>query len=119
MRRAMTLFIVSTFVVQTRADEPPAHPELHAARRVGFTIALTVVEKLEAGDQEKFPGIKAWLADFRQATKGIDAKGDAVKWPAFDADGVLSRNPHFWQLYYEIAPGDPGLATLHAGLLLL
>ncbi len=117
--RSVTIVAVLTFAWPLRAEEPPVHDELHAGRRVGLTAALTVVEKLEAGDQQKFSGIAAWLADFRKATVGIDLKGEPAKWPAFDVDAVVTRNPHFWQLYYEIAPADPGLVLLHAGLLLL
>jgi tetratricopeptide (TPR) repeat protein len=118
--RILSLFAVAALAAARpcRADEPAANPDLHAARRIGLTLALTIVEKLEDGDNKDFPRIKAWLGDFRKAIKGIDPKGDAGKWPAFDADVVLTRNPHFWQLYFELAPADPGLALLHAGLLL-
>ena len=30
----------------------------------------------------------------------------------------VTHNPHFWHAYFEIAPGDPGMGLLHAGLLL-
>lgn len=30
----------------------------------------------------------------------------------------MQHNANFWQMYYEVVPGDPGLAMLHAGVLL-
>jgi tetratricopeptide (TPR) repeat protein len=77
-----------------------------------------VIEKLEAGPGNEYPGIAAWKQDFAKATKGIDAEIAPQKWPPLDALALVTRNPNFWRAYYEIAPGDPGLALLHAGLLL-
>jgi hypothetical protein len=95
-----------------------SYRELNDARGAGWEVTLVVVGKLEAGAQKMSPGIRAWLKDFRKASRGIDVKIAADKWPAMDIDALVSRNPNFWQAYYEIAPGDPGLMLLHAGLLL-
>jgi tetratricopeptide (TPR) repeat protein len=73
---------------------------------------------LEAGELKDYPGIQAWLKDVRQATKEMDSKTPIEKWPALDVDALLAHNPNFWQAYYEIAPGDPALMILHAGLLM-
>jgi len=103
------------------AAEPPATPTLPAlneARKTGWELAMIVVEKLEAGDNNKWPGIAAWLKEFRNATKRIDLKTSPEKWPRLDVDSLMTRNPKFWDAYYEIAPGDPGAVLLQAGLLL-
>ncbi len=103
------------------ADEPApktAFPELEQARKTGWELASLILSTLEAGDKKKWPGATAWLAEFRKATKGIDLKIPVEKWPAFDVDALVTRNPQFWVAYYEIAPGDSGLMLLHAGLLL-
>jgi hypothetical protein len=101
-------------------DRPATSPskELNAARETGWRLALVVVEKLEPSDAKKFPGIRTWLDDFRKMTKGIDPDTHPARWPALDVDALVSQNPNFWRAYFEIAPGDPGLALLHAGLLL-
>jgi hypothetical protein len=102
------------------ADDPPkaANAPLNEARRAGWAMATMVLEKLESSDEKHFPGIVTWVADFRKATKGIDAKVAPDKWPAFDVDAQVTHNPKFWRAYFEVAPGDPGLMLLHAGLLL-
>ena len=48
----------------------------------------------------------------------MNAETPVEKWPAVDVDSLMSRNPSFWQAYFEIAPGDPGLMVVHAGLLI-
>jgi hypothetical protein len=102
---------------QTPPTRPP-HRALDEARRAGWELALLVVQKLEAGDSKPFPGIAAWLKDLRKATAGMDLKAAPAEWPPLDVDALVTRNPKFWQAYYEIAPADPGLMLLHAGLLL-
>lgn len=93
-------------------------PEVDAARRTGWQLAMLVIDGLEAGDNKDFPGIQTWLRDFRKATKGIDLAAPPDRWPVIDIDALVARNPNFWRAHYEIAPGDPGFMTLHAGLLL-
>ncbi|HUE70471.1 MAG TPA: hypothetical protein VMP01_06230 [Pirellulaceae bacterium] len=36
----------------------------------------------------------------------------------FDVDALVTNNPRYWLAHYEIAPGDPAVIVLHAGLLL-
>lgn len=95
-----------------------APPELNAARRTGWQLSLLIIENLEAGDPKEFPGIQAWLNDYRKIAKGIDPKVAPDRWPVLEVDALVTRNPNFWRAFYEIAPGDPGLVMLHAGLLL-
>ncbi len=91
---------------------------LHKARRTGWQMVQLVVDKFDSGNVAKFPGTDAWMKDFRKATHGIELKVSPAKWPALEIDALVSRNPNWWRAYYEIAPGDPGLLLLHAGLLL-
>ncbi len=113
--------LVAALGTPSHGQPPPAklaHRALDEARYAGWELALVVVRKLEAGDLQKFPGIAAWLKDLRKATRGMHLKADPAKWPPLNADALLKRNPNFWRAYYEIAPADPGLVLLHAGLLL-
>jgi hypothetical protein len=101
------------------APEPPqTGRELQEARRIGWELAMEIVEAMEAGERRGFPGIEAWLKDAHKVAKGNGPKPLAEPWLLLDGDALVTRNPHYWQAYYEIAPGDPGLALLHAGLLL-
>src|SRR5262249_12458782 len=51
-------------------------------------------------------------------TRAMNPKTPVEKWPAVDVDALMAHNPNFWQAYYEIAPGDPGVMVIHAGLLM-
>jgi len=91
--------------------------EWHVARQQGFLVANYIVDALEGSDEKDFPGIAAWLKDYKAAVKGIDSKADPATWPAVDVNALVTNNPHYWQAYYEVVPGDPGLGMLHGGLL--
>src|SRR5262245_28021022 len=103
-----------------RANEPAkqAATDLDKARRTAWQLVMLVIDPLRTGAKAEFPGNQAWLKDFDRMTKGIDAKTSPDEWPPFDADALTIRNPHFWRMYYEIAPADPGLMLLQGGLLL-
>ena len=60
----------------------------------------------------------AWLKDLRERTKGIGKDTPVAKWPKVDIGDLVDHNPNFWRMYYEIAPADPMLTLIHAGLLL-
>src|SRR5262245_52722065 len=115
MKRSLTLVLLVglslTLNHSGARDEPPARAslELNAARQTGRQLVLAVVENLESSDPKLFPGIRAWVEDFRKLTKGIGPDPPPDKWPALDVDALVSRNPNFWRAYFEIAPGDPGL----------
>jgi hypothetical protein len=91
---------------------------MREARRSGWQLALMITSKLQAGDLKEYPGIEAWLKDFNQLSATIDPKLDPEQWPPLKVDELVTNNPNFWRAYYEIAPGDPGVMLLHAGLLL-
>src|SRR6185312_13567085 len=64
-------------------------------------------------------GIAGWREDLRKVARSVDAAGPAGEMPFVDVDALLTRNPMFWQAYYEIAPGDPAAMCLQAALLLV
>ena len=113
--------VAIAFVIEeaVAAEAPRQKPDEQAAcRMMGWEAALAVVERLEDDRKPGFPGIDAWLKDFRKQTQGLDPKADPSKWPNVDVDALVTRNANFWRAYYEIAPGDPCLNMLHAGILL-
>ena len=97
----------------------PTEPQLAAARHAGWLATQQVLPALEKNDAKTFPGIAAWTEDVRKAMKGIDAEADPSTWPAIDAGALVTKNANFWRAHYEVAPGDPALVLVHAGLLLL
>jgi hypothetical protein len=97
------------------AEAPNA---LGAGRRSGWEVAGIFIENLGQGDLTPWPGTKAWLRDFRAQTKGIAEQTPVADWPKVDIDVLLERNPNFWRMWYEVAPGDPTLMGIYAGLLL-
>lgn len=114
MRRALFFILLCCIAVTSlRADDPREQ-----AKREAWGWAVLVASVLERQDNNAFPGIRAWLADFRRLEAAMPVGGAGVPFPALDSDALVSRNPRFWSAYYEIAPGEPGLALLHAALLL-
>jgi tetratricopeptide (TPR) repeat protein len=102
----------------TADNLPKPSAELSEARQTGLQLARVIIERLEADDQSKFPGIQAWLEDVGKATKEMAANTSVEKWPSLNINALMANNPNFWQAYFEIAPGDPGLMVIHAGLLM-
>ena len=89
------------------------------AKRLGWVTLKPLIEHLGTANESDYPGIRAWLADFRKATKGIDDEVDPASWPQVAIDELVTRNPHFWQAYFEMPPADPGVTALHGALLQL
>jgi tetratricopeptide (TPR) repeat protein len=99
-------------------EKQPSYLEMDEARKSGWEMVRVVMDRLEVDDQNAFPGIQAWLKEFQQTTRGIDLKTPPSQWPVLDVDALATRNANFWRAFYEVAPGDPGLILLHAGMLL-
>jgi tetratricopeptide (TPR) repeat protein len=113
--------VVLSIGVADASDRPSSEQVssgLNEARLLGWQVTLVIADKLRAGDQKGYPGIEAWLKDFDKAARGVDLKVAPEHWPPIDVDALSIHNPNFWQAYYEIAPADPGILLLHAGLLL-
>jgi tetratricopeptide (TPR) repeat protein len=110
------LFITRPAPAAGEASLPPSYEE---ARGASWMVTTQLVEMLKQGDDAtELPGTHAWLADFREQTKGIDKNTPVAKWPKVDIDALVDHNPNFWRMYFEIAPADPMLTLIHAGLLL-
>ena len=99
-----------------QSENAPRFLELDSARKVGMLLTSMMVDKLAQADKRQFPGIHAWISDYRKATRRIDPKSEPESWPNFNADNLVTKNPHFWQMYHEIAPGDPAILLLHASV---
>jgi hypothetical protein len=102
------------------AEAPIPIPEdpRDTAKREAWTSAVLIVSLLEQGDNREFPGIRAWLEDFRRVAALTPQPEPGRPFPTLDADALVTRNARFWSAFYEVQPGDPGLALLHAALLL-
>lgn len=124
MTRTMSVFILAIWLFcSTQAwgqnvSKEDVKSVMCNARQTGWQLAMMTVDSLKQGNLTDFPGIRAWLDDFEDATQGIAADVSPDNWPPVNIDALLTKNPNFWQAHYEIAPGDPGLNLLHGGLLL-
>ena len=106
-------------VTALHADPPPAPEDPRAAaKREAWTSTVLIVSLLEQGNNQAFPGIRAWLEDFHQTAASTPPPEAGKPFPPLDADALVTHNPHFWSAFYEVQPGDPGLALLHAAVLL-
>ena len=95
-----------------------APDEVSKAHRTGWEFSGVAVSLLRKGELKEFPGTTAWLEDYgRIEADAAGIKKDAP-FPAIDVDALVTSNPNFWRMVYEIAPGDPALALLHSSLLL-
>jgi len=103
-----------------RAASTPVPGSLHVleAQRMGWDIASVLAQGMSAADPKRFPGIHAWLRDFR-AAGGIPGRRSGTE-PVrrMDVERLATRNPNFWRAYFELSPGDPGAMLLHASLLM-
>jgi hypothetical protein len=100
-----------------RAEPLPDDPR-EIAKREAWSSTVLIVSLLEQGDNQAFPGIRAWLEDFRHVAATTPPPDSGKPFPPLDTDALVTRNPHFWSAFYEVQPGDPGLALLHSALLL-
>src|SRR5262249_18406728 len=115
----IVLFILlATWPAVSVAAEAQGPPSYEEARQASWIFTTVFIETLEEGDAKQWPGTHAWLADFREQTKGISKDIPVAQWPKLDVGALIDHNPNFWRMYFEIAPGDPTLTIIHAGLLL-
>jgi hypothetical protein len=120
MKALRLLLCLGTLAFAEVAPDAPAAPEdpRDAAKREAWTSAVLIVSLLELGDNHQFPGIRAWLEDFRAVAATTPPPSSGRAFPIVDSDALVTRNPHFWTVFYEVQPADPGLALLHSALLL-
>lgn len=91
---------------------------LNEARKCGWAIVMAVVPLLEEADSQSFPGIAAFLRDIQDLKGRINPLQSPSQWENFDIESAVANNPRFWQAFYEVAPDDPTLLLVQAGLLL-
>ena len=93
-------------------------PEMAEARKMGVTVVQVMQGNLKSRDESSFPGICDWLAKEGKVLNELDKTKPDESWRKLDSRKLVQHNANFWQMYYEIVPGDPGLAMLHSGALL-
>src|SRR5262249_18422331 len=96
----------------------PPLKSLQTARSTGWITVMSILPALEKGDAKAFPGNVAFARDIRAWEKKIAGIKSPGQWPRLDVDALVKRNGNFWQACFEIAPGDPAVFFMHAGLLL-
>ena len=109
------VFFPATAPAASEAKPPPTYAE---ARLGAWIFTSELVKTLDEGDAKQWPGTHDWLKDLREQTKGVGKDVPPEKWPKVDIGALVDHDPNFWRMYFEIAPGDPMLTTIHAGLLL-
>jgi hypothetical protein len=93
-------------------------PEMSEARGIGVTLVQLMQANLKSLDEANYPGIRDWLLKEGKLFNDLDKDKPDDSWRKFDSRKLVHHNASFWQMYYEVVPGDPGLAMLHAGVLL-
>lgn len=120
--RAFVILLLSCLMtcvgLARAASAPTPLPAVQDAQRAGWDTASLLTQALTAADPKRFPGMQAWLKEYR-AVGGVPGKRAAAGPVAkIDVDRLVSRNPAFWRAYFEMSPGDSGAMLLHASLLL-
>jgi len=93
-------------------------PEMAEARMMGVTVVQLMQGNLKSRDEASFPGINDWMLKEGKVFSELNKDKPDNSWRKLDSRKLVQHNANFWQMYYEVVPGDPGLAMLHAGVLL-
>jgi tetratricopeptide (TPR) repeat protein len=93
-------------------------PEMAEARVMGVTVVQMMQSNLKSRDEKSFPGIHDWMLKEGKVFNELNKDKPDESWRKLDSRKLVQHNANFWQMYYEVVPGDPGLAMLHAGVLL-
>jgi len=104
--------LLSTSQLQAAPDESSK------AQRAGWEFSSVAVSLLRKGELKEFPGTTAWLEDYGRIEADVAGIKKDDPFPTIDVDALVTSNPNFWRMVYEIAPGDPALGLLHSSLLL-
>lgn len=117
------LSVFAVAAAASAADAPAAKAEaqidpMMEALKTGATVAQTFTSYLKPHATTKFPGILAWMTGAGATLAGLDRERPTEAWRSLDPDQFITRNPAWWQAFYEISPADPGLALLQGGGLL-
>jgi hypothetical protein len=102
------------------ASSAPAEPfaELQAAQRAAWETVGILAHGMTGSDPRRFPGIHAWLKEYRTLGGTIGKLAPNAPLPKLDPERHVSRSPVFWRAYFEQAPGDAFTLLWHGALLL-
>jgi hypothetical protein len=114
----LSILTFTTWTAMAAAPESPALDHLTDARKFGWKAIAPFMDNVEQSDPVKFPGLRAFAAEYRKACQGLNLDQPLAKWPPVDIDAIVTHNPNFWRASFEIRPGDPGWLYTQAGLLL-
>lgn len=92
--------------------------EMAQARVMGVTMVQLMQGNLQTRSETSFPGIRDWMLKEGKTFNELGKDKVDDSWRKFDSRKLVQHNANFWQMYYEVVPGDPGLAMLHASVLL-
>ena len=102
-----------------RGETPPADADpMKEALKTGATAAQIFLEYLKPNATTEFPGTLAWVIGAGATIAGLDKENPTDAWRGLDPDRLITHNAAWWQAFYEVTPGDPGMALLHGGTLL-
>lgn len=103
-----------------RAPGALAEPfaELQAAQRAALETVGILAHGMTGADPRRFPGIHAWLKEYRAIGGFIGKPPQNAPRPKLDADAHVTRSAVFWRAYFEQAPGDAFTLLWHGALLL-
>jgi hypothetical protein len=73
---------------------------------------------MTGSDPRRFPGINAWLKEYRSLGGAIGKPPQNAPLPRIDSERHIARSPVFWRAYFEQAPGDAFTLLWHGALLL-
>jgi tetratricopeptide (TPR) repeat protein len=97
---------------------PPTGDPVKESLQTGITVAQTFLEYLKPHATTEFPGTMAWFLGSGSILTKLDKDNPSDTWRSLDPERLITRNAAWWQMFYELAPADPGLALLHGGSLL-
>ena len=109
---ALSLCLIGRLQAQTDT------PEMAEARVTGVTLVQLMQGNLKSRDEASFPGINDWMLKEGKVFSELNKDKPEESWRKLDSRKLVQHDANFWQMYYEVVPGDPGLAMLHAGVLL-
>lgn len=110
--------VALSFSLFSRVHAQTDTPEMAEARVMGVTVVQLMQDNLKSRSETSFPGIHDWMLKEGKVFNELHKDKPDDSWRKLDSRKLVQHNANFWQMYYEVVPGDPGLAMLHAGVLL-
>jgi hypothetical protein len=117
---AAVVLIALSLLASTRLHAAGAEPlpELLQAQRAAWQTVSILAHGMTGSDPGRFPGLHAWLKEYRTAGGPIGKMAPTAALPKADMERALVRGPVFWRAYFEQAPGHSGTLLWHGALLL-